>query len=757
MILLLGTVFGYLLARRLFHEPCRWLAAAVAPLLGLFSALLSGGLLLQWMPWPAWMALTGVLFCVGIGILRSRPSPSNFRPPRALLLVYAVPALALVLVFCWFHQAVGMVVDGDFFIHGANVGLFARGYLPPVNPFLGMPMHGHYGRDLAIAIFVRDTGLGLLTSEWVLTTILQALSFLVLMLWLRRETDDDLAGVLGSAFAFFGMNFSAYAGLSELLANNNPLAFCLLILIGWALFHAQRSGPPVWIAAGLLLGLDAIIYETHFGVIGLSLIVLMRGRILEPASCDRVTTSQRGTAFRAMVAVGLLALITAGSLSGVLRSTARGAPESGSEQTIRVRLFKKELFNLRTDNLRPSRAFETKARPWRADFSASSEYRPIWSRAILNTFWYPVWLLPFSTLFLAWSYLRRAGSEAGLWWASVAWLSLLAPALADFGFFEAETARWLVVVALGAAVSLALALATLWRSFPSAGIPVTLALVAMSSVGLQVSFKDMVNAYQHPGQSLPVGRPGLPPGHGLLPDPGLALQYHYGISADVLQAARWIRDHSKLGEHFLCDSWDLPPNARGALIGATGCLPAMEAQPPVWSRSVNSYQTNLQQRGFWATGDLLRLDPRVDWLLVSRSGANFGKADFENAHARAYRVADRPAPPRPGTGPFEIRFDRKRDPGGPFPITFEGPMGCLLELRFTPLGGQEFVADENIQSTASAPHIVFVAPYAAGEYRVEARLSPQADWKDFGTFAAGDSEARGLESAVPWEEPRPAR
>lgn len=756
MILLLGTVFGYLAARRLFLEPCRWLAALLAPLLGLFSALLSGGLLLQWMPWPAWMALTGVLFCLGIGLLRGKPGPGNFRSPSPWLLAYTVPALALVLVFCWFHQAVGMVVDGDFFIHGANVGLFARGYLPPVNPFLGLPMHGHYGRDLAIAIFVRDTGLDLLTSEWVLTTLLQALSFLVLMLWLRRELDDDLAGMLGSAFAFFGMNFSAYAGLSELLANNNPLAFCLLIVIGWALFRAQQAAGPARVAAGLLLGLDAIIYETHFGVIGLSLLVLMRGR-----RDGRTDSSGAGrpcrSAARAMVAVGVLALLTAATLSGVVRSTARGAPESGSEQTIRVRLFKKELFSLRTDNLRPSRAFETRARPWRADFSSSSEYRPIWSRAILNTFWYPVWLLPFSTLFLAWYFLRRAGSEAGLWWASVAWLSLLTPALADFGFFEAETARWLVVVALGAAVAFGLALATLWRMAPRIGIPVALLAIAMSSVGLQVSFKDMVNAYRHPGESLPVGRPGLPPGNGLLPDPGLALKYHYGISADVLEAARWIRDHSKLGQHFLCDSWDLPPNARGALIGATGCLPAMEAHPPVWSRSVNSYQTNLQQRGFWATGDLLRLDPRVDWLLVSRSQANFGKADFENAGARAYRVADRPAPPPPGQGAFEIHFDRQRDPGGPLPITYQGPMRCLLELRFTPLGGQEFVADENIQSTASAPHVMFVAPYAAGEYRVEARLSPQAEWRDFGTFAAGGQEVKGLESAVPWATPRPAR
>jgi hypothetical protein len=101
-----------------------------------------------------------------------------------------------------------------------------------------------------------------------------------------------------------------------------------------------------------------------------------------------------------------------------------------------------------------------------------------------------------------------------------------------------------------------------------------------------------------------VGRPGLPPGSGLLPNPELALQYHYGISAAVLHGAEWIRQHSRPGQRFICDSWNLPTNARGALVGAVGLLPAMEADPPDFARSIDSYQPNLQQRGFWATGEL---------------------------------------------------------------------------------------------------------------------------------------------------------
>jgi hypothetical protein len=718
MMMLLGTVFGYLLARRLFAEPCPWLAAFLAPLLGLFTTLLSGALLLRWVPWTLWMLLTSLVLAGGIWALRKRPAPPSFRAPRHWLLwLYLVMALGLVLVFCWFHQAVGMVVDGDFFVHGANVGLFARGYLPPVNPFLGVPMHGHYGRDLAIAIFVKDTGLGLLTSEWVLTTIWQALSFLVLFFWLRREFDDDLVAVLGSGMAFFGMNFSAYSGLSELLANNNPIAFCLMIVISWAVFRGKDLGPPVWIAAALLLGLDSIIYETHFGVMGLSLVVLAR----RP---------------KALLSMGLVALLTGVLLSGVVRSTARGAPESGAEQTIRMRIFKKQIFCLRTDNLRPSRAFESKARPWAADFSPATEYHPIWSKAILDTFWYPVWLLPFSTIFLAWQALRRRSTEAGLWWASIAWLSLLIPALVDFGVFEAETARWLVVTALGASVCLGIGLALLWRNLPLLGRPLAIVIVAMCSFGFKIASTDLLTAYRNPGSPLPVGRPGLPPGNGLLPDPERALEYHYGISSDVLSAATWIRDHSKPGQRFICDSWDLPTNARGALVGAVGLLPAMEADPPSWSRSIDSYQPNLQQRGFWATGDPIRLDPSVDWLLVSRSPVTFGQTSFVAGQARVYEASRQRSDPPPGQGPFELNFERNGLAGSHFLLAYSGPTDCLLQLRFHPLGNQEFVADENIQSAAAKASVLFISPYAAGEYLVQSRLSPDAPWREFGTYTA---------------------
>lgn len=715
MILLLGTIFGFLLARRLLAEPCWWLSLTVAPLLGLFTALLWGGVTLRWLPWWPWMASTALLFGLGIRCLRRLPEPAAFRAPSPGWWCYLLIGGSGVTLFAWFHQSVGMVVDGDFFIHGANVGLFSRGYLPPVNPFLGVPMHGHYGRDLAIAIFSRDFALSPLTAEWVLTWIWQLLSFILLAFWLRRELDCDAAGVLGSGLAFFGMSFSSYCGLSELVANNNPIAFCLLIVIGWVVFRAFHQGRSSWVVAGLLLGLDAMIYENHFGVVGLSLLLFWR----RP---------------RMVLTVGLLALITAVLLSGVVRSTARGAPESGSEQTIRVRLFKKEIFCLRTDNLRPSRPFETRARPWAADFAPSSLYQPLWSPAILNSFWYPVWLLPCTTLLLAWSGRRFGFSPVGLWWACVGWLSLLAPALADFGFFEAETARWLVVTALGAAVALGVGLGQWWHRRPRSGVPLTLLLLAINSVSLQVALHDLVQAYRHPGRDLPVGRPGLPPGHGLLPNPQLALQHHYGISADVLEVAAWIRAHSRLGEHFLCDSGDLPPNARGTLIGATGLLPAMEAAPPPWSRSVNSYQTNLQQRGFWATGDLLRLDPQVDWLLVTRSAARFGRPDYEQGTARAYRLAARPPSPEPGAGSFALRFDRSAARDQPVVFRYEGPMGCLLELRFGPLAEVEFVADQNIQSTASASRMIFMTPYEVGEYRVEARLSPDAAWQDFGTL-----------------------
>jgi hypothetical protein len=322
---------------------------------------------------------------------------------------------------------------------------------------------------------------------------------------------------------------------------------------------------------------------------------------------------------------------------------------------------------------------------------------------------------------------------------------LLTPALADFGVFEAETARWLVVTALGAAVAMGITLAQLWRCAPTFGRPLAIVMVALCSFGLKIACTDMVDAYRHPGQPLPVGRPGLPPGNGLLPNPRKALEYHYGISGDVLAAAAWIRRHSQLGQHFLCDSWDLPTNARGALVGAVGLLPAMEADPPVEARSIDSYQPNLQQRGFWATGELERLDPEVDWLLVSRGDERFGQSNFEQGQARVYRVESAPPPAAPGIGAFHLKFERNGLVGHLFNLEFDGPTGCLLQLRLQPIGGQEFVADQNIQSATARRLTRFMAPYQAGEYRVQARLSPDEPWQEFGTFTA----VKGPESAAP--------
>lgn len=673
------------------------------------------------MSWTAWAVLVGTLMIGGGFFLqKTAPPEKNFRALNPKTLLYLLPGLAGVLVFCWFHQAVGMVVDGDFFVHAANIGLFARGYLPPVNPFLGVPMHGHYGRDLAIAIFFRSTSLGPLTGEWVLTTLWQALTFLILFFWLRREFDCDMAGILGSWFAFFGMNFSAYCGLSELLANNNPASVCLLILTGWALFRAKNLGLVAWTATGLLLGLDALIYESHFGVIGLSLGVLLFRRP------------------KAAISVGLMGLLVGALLSGAVRSAAQGAPENGAEQKVRMRIFKKDLFQLRTDNLRPSRAFETKARPWSADFQPTSTYSAIWSEPILHVFWYPVWLLPLSTLYLGWRARRDPRYEAAIWWAVVAWLSLLMPALIDFGVFEPETARWLVVTALGAAIALGISLALLWQQWSWKALPFLLILVLINSFGFKVSATDMLHAYHHPGTPLPIGRPGLPPGSRLLPDPSLALDFHYGITPDLLRAAAWLRENSHPGQRFICDNRDLPTNARGSIIGAVGLLPAMEAKPPVWSRSIESYQANLQQRGFWVTQDPLRLAEDVDWLLMGPDSEGVGTLVYENAGAKVYSAPKMEPRPQSVPAPFHLNFSRNGRPNEPLVLEFRGSIGTWFELRFRPLGGQEFVADENIQGAASRAEMVFITPYVVGEYMLQARVAGHKEWEDFGTFTTSE-------------------
>lgn len=741
---------GALIARHLLGErrPALWLVGGAG--LGLLLVLLFGTYLYRWLD-PAPFAWSCLVIWVGlVALLARRPAPDALREslPWWAWLFLALGS-AIVFVFAVFEQAVGMVVDGDFFVHVANIGLFANGQFPPRNPFLDVPMHGHYGRDLLLALLSSFSGASLLTTEWVATTAVQLITFALLFFWLHQATGSPLQAALGSGFGFFAANFGSRVGLVDTLANNNPVAFLTLVTASWAVFTALRNGRPAgWVVAGLFLGLDGVVYETHLGVLLMTLVL--------------TSTRRFPRAVAVMLVTALLVACTAGGVLTEMAGRALGisqGEQSMAQQRVQLQVPKSALFQVRMNNLRPSRPFETKFRPWGVEWAASGDYKPIWGRDLLSVMWYPAWFLLPSLAFLAWR-----GSRPGLWLGCVGLFSLLVPAVVDFGFYEGEATRWLFVTAVGASAAFGLALGELVELSSGQGRVAALVGLAVvlwfNSPALTLAARDMARAYRNPGTPLPIGRPGVVPEAGFFPNPSRMLSHHYGVDEAERETALRLRELAQPEERFLADDFSRPANARGVLVGLAGIYPAGNEPPPEGSDNPDLYRQSPQVQAFWRTGDPGWLAPLgVDWLMLAPNRHAGGFWDTLKASPlvvaeseRLYRLRFPPAPTQealslkvsgsvpPSAGPggsVRVDLELEGEVKAPFWLGFEvGPTRLLL---LVPEG--------------RTPEVVLPVPEQTGPVTVRVRPGGLGDggWQVLGEVEVTSPESGRLPRAVSWD------
>jgi hypothetical protein len=330
----------------------------------------------------------------------------------------------------------------------------------------------------------------------------------------------------------------------------------------------------------------------------------------------------------ALKRVGVLvvaALVVASTAGGVISEMSfralglgdRSAGESAAQQRVKIEFPKENLLEIRMDNLRPSRPFEGKWRPWSADFQADTGYQSLLSKKVANLFWYPTWFFPFSLGYLLW---RR--NLPGLWFGVMGCGALLAPAVVDFGFFEGEILRWLFVFNLASSICFGLALGSLLQRIGRLqGRLVLLLLVgAFCTVGLRISLSDALRALENPGTPLPIGRPGVVPRVGLVPRPFQLLKHHFALSEDDLEAARWLRDNTSSNTLILSDDLNLDVNARAALIGLSGRFPAGYLAPETATSNPQEYPRAPELVRFLLSGEVDELKGlEFDYLLIHRS------------------------------------------------------------------------------------------------------------------------------------------
>lgn len=639
-MLLLAVFCGFGL-RRFAAERDPWLLALASLGLAHLLVILAGALLLPWMSPRAALVTLGLLAALVIAWARRTPftEPLRQREDSWWLTFAAMPGLLLTGYFALFIMSTSLGVDDGFFLHISNMGLIIAGRYPPVS-FLGETLQGHYGKDLLTALMSVVYGTDFLQMEWISTTFVQLLHFLFLIHWFRVEGGRPAHGLLGAYFLFFVSAMGSHLGLVDTVDNNNAVAYFAVSLCSYLLLRWRRTGlHGAAVLAGIFLGLDALIYETHFGLLGLTLftVTLPKRRLYK--------------GFVLLVSIAcLLASVEGGAVTQIAKKTffgrakyQRNADKAWQSQNVELKFPKEKPFYLRRDNLRPSRFFETRLRPESVSFVASREAVPLWSGSLLNCFWYPVWLAPLVLLGL----LRQRNLPAA-WFFLFGVYAILTPSLVSFGYFEGETTRWFFAAAIGFSTAYALVLAESlgakggWRYLAYAVLVWTL---AFNYPVIPLEIGEMRHVLANPGITQPDGSPGVPPKGGLIPSPRLNMAYHHGFTADDWTLVERLKAAAKNGSDFftarflsvyrderVAQGVEIAAgglvNVVGLRTGLSGRLPTGLAGAPDNKWSPPLFSPTLEGRAFWADPQGWRLRKlQARWLFADASRLQPGTLD----------------------------------------------------------------------------------------------------------------------------------
>ena len=385
--------------------------------------------------------------------------------------------------------------DDDYWIHAPLQGLMRHGNFPPFNPFFSdIPMNGHYGRNLSIVIFSYLSGLDVFLSQHVLTSALQVLTLWLFYAAFYASSGRRSTALLGTVFVFFGINAGGRGGLIDTMQNNNAFVHLYLSFLCLMTVEAWKKGTrTVALVGGIALGSYAIVYETHFGLVFLTLL-----GVTPILWARRAIDRRRALSAFAILIVSLpLAFTQGGPLTDILDRKIHGREHSQAEelskgmqnqaQVVKVTFPKKELFQI----LLETGEYQRISHIYRLDtplkFLDRSHpdrgYAYIWSWDVLKIHFLPLYLVPWSA-FVLW----RRKSLAGLFMGAFGTIAFLVPGLVNFGpIYESEYYRWEFAAALGFAGALGLTLATLTEK--SEGQPF---LLSQSNLVIRPSGKRLI-------------------------------------------------------------------------------------------------------------------------------------------------------------------------------------------------------------------------------------------------------------------------
>lgn len=612
MILLLAVpVCGWLVVRRLLHESSPLLAVALTGMLSCLTWLALANLGLAG-------NLTALPLGLAIAYLAKRTSaPALEKPDFSWPTTIFLAGMGMV-VFGYTAAFQNLYLEDDYWIHFPLMGLLKSDGLPVLHPFFAeIEMHGHYGRDLLVATLARLAQAPILPTLFWVQLLMQLCSLLSLIGLTWRSTRNELSTCLTVLFVFVGINVGGRGGLMDCFQNNNSFAYAVTLTMLHLVFlvYDQATTSRV-VTAGGCLGGFALVYETHFGLVGLVLVGLL------------VVTRRRE--FAAIGAIGLvLAAVGGGPITHLVQERLHPTQrdwtpgELNQHQVIKLTFPKKELFQIqlaRGNYQRKSCAYAVLPAFDRiATIADGTPYRPIWSWDVLMIHWLPTLLAPLSLLVLA----RSPTHALGLAFWGFGAAAFLTPALVHFGpIYEFEYFRWQFAAGFGFAAALGMAAGL---ALKAASGPVKAAVVALL-VSLEVAPSLLLFA-------LPLGRDVrargsladlVRPRSQVLQLGALGHQLGHFSYTDYA-AARALKKMSEPGQNVIVNapcgsSWDL--HFESTLIALSGRRSVGHSLPwPQEPVGTPPYHRSLPAQAFWvAPSQALLGQLQVDFVYL-RPGA----------------------------------------------------------------------------------------------------------------------------------------
>jgi hypothetical protein len=605
-LIILPFAFGYFVAGRLLHESSRPLRWSLAYALGLLSFLIGVNAFFHFVTLRQAVYSTLAVLAAASLTLLLLPSVPSAPVSLGRWERLSLTALALTAFFdALFWQMRSS--DDDYFIHAPLMAMYLRDIFPPRNPiFPDLPLFGHYGRDLTISALSTLVGERFLETQYVVTALNHAVLVLVAHFTARRYLRSPGQALMAVCFAYLGVNNVGRHGLLETFQNNNTFAnLFLFVNIYLFLTAIGRSRALPALVSGLALGTYSLIYETHFGVLALALAAF-------PFVVSGLRRRWRLRHFAVTGSVlclaGLLVVVQGGTLTdvasrhvwGTKAGISRSEDERRMTQEIRVG-FPKPGFLVTS--------------PFGGQY-------PIWSWQLVRESGVFVAILPLTLLFMI---VRR--KPLGILIGMIAVASLLVPAAVDFGAFNSESLRFLMLGGVGAAMLCGISLGAVWE-WTIAHRPAQRYVVAAVMAGiLAVSFWPAVRV------AMRLFRDVLrtPSAQFLLPEDWACSQVVERPCAPIdVATAVALRAIARPGERTLTSVDSDNPNSALMVQSVLATFsrtfvvgPGIRVVPEGTFSMTRSYIEPLgfRARAFWSALDVSLLDDmRVNYLFVDPEG-----------------------------------------------------------------------------------------------------------------------------------------